>query len=74
MQKSIELSLYIHTIRFFLYREVEMAHKVLAKDMSDLVSAMKLAQQYSDTTLDLEYRKYVHLHIAMALILLFEIR
>lgn len=51
-----------------------MAHKVLAKDMSDLVSAMKLAQQYSDTTLDLEYRKYVHLHIAMALILLFEIR
>lgn len=36
-----------------------MAHKVLAKDMSELVSAMKLAQQYSDTTLDLEYRKLV---------------
>lgn len=39
------------------HREVEMAHKVLAKDMADLVSAMKLAQQYSTTTLDTEYRK-----------------
>lgn len=46
---------------FFFYklicREVEMAHKVLAKDMSELVSTMRLAQQYSDTTLDVEYRK-----------------
>ncbi|KAL1501947.1 hypothetical protein ABEB36_007171 [Hypothenemus hampei] len=40
-----------------MLREVEMAHKVLSKDMSDLVSAMKLAQQYSRTTLDAEYRK-----------------
>lgn len=38
-------------------REMEMAHKVLAKDMSDLVNAMRLAQQYSRTTLDSEYRK-----------------
>lgn len=39
------------------HREVEMAHKVLSKDMTDLVAAMKLAQQYSNTTLDAEYRK-----------------
>lgn len=39
------------------HREVEMAHKVLSKDMAELVNAMKLAQQYSRTTLDGEYRK-----------------
>lgn len=39
------------------HREVEMAHKVLSKDMSELVNAMKLAQNYSNTTLDAEYRK-----------------
>lgn len=38
-------------------REVEMAHKVLSKDMGELVNAMKLAQHYSNTTLDAEYRK-----------------
>uniref|UniRef100_T1PC28 Protein tyrosine kinase n=1 Tax=Musca domestica TaxID=7370 RepID=T1PC28_MUSDO len=38
-------------------KEVEMAHKVLPKDMHELVAAMKLAQQYSDTTLDVEYKK-----------------
>lgn len=39
------------------HREVEMAHKVLSKDMAELVTAMKLAQNYSATTLDAEYRK-----------------
>ncbi|XP_022914028.2 focal adhesion kinase 1 isoform X8 [Onthophagus taurus] len=39
------------------HREVELAHKVLSKDMAELVNAMKLAQQYSNTTLDSEYRK-----------------
>ncbi|XP_044731182.1 focal adhesion kinase 1 [Chrysoperla carnea] len=39
------------------YREVEMAHKVLSKDMAELVNAMKLAQNYANTTLDAEYRK-----------------
>lgn len=39
------------------HREVEMAHKVLSKDMTELVNTMKLAQQYSHTTLDAEYRK-----------------
>ena len=34
-----------------------MAHKVLGKDMQDLVAAMKQAQRYSTTTLDDEYRK-----------------
>ncbi|XP_060660243.1 focal adhesion kinase 1 isoform X1 [Drosophila nasuta] len=38
-------------------KEVEMAHKVLSKDMHELVSAMRLAHQYNDTTLDNEYRK-----------------
>ena len=37
--------------------QVEMAHKVLSKDMAELVSAMKLAEKYSTTTLDAEYRK-----------------
>lgn len=40
------------------HREIEMAHKVLSKDMAELVSAMKLAQHYSNTTLDADYRKY----------------
>jgi len=37
--------------------QVEMAHKVLSKDMGELVNSMKLAQSYSTTTLDAEYRK-----------------
>ncbi|XP_014260187.2 focal adhesion kinase 1 isoform X2 [Cimex lectularius] len=37
-------------------REVEMAHQVLGKDMSELINAMKLAQHYSTNTLDC-YRK-----------------
>ncbi|KAE8748455.1 Focal adhesion kinase 1 variant 1 [Frankliniella occidentalis] len=39
------------------HREVELAHKVLSKDMSELVNAMKLAQSYSTTTHDNVYRK-----------------
>jgi len=39
------------------HREVEMAHKVLSKDMSDLVNAMKLVEKYSSTTVEGEYRK-----------------
>lgn len=34
-----------------------MAHKVLSKDMAMLVQAMKQAQKYARTTLDMEYRK-----------------
>merc|ERR1719166_343634 len=34
-----------------------MAHKVLSKDMSDLVNSMKLAQKYNNTTVEGEYRK-----------------
>lgn len=37
--------------------QVEMAHKVLSKDMAELVGALKLAERYSNTTLDNEYRK-----------------
>lgn len=36
-----------------------MAHKVLSKDMFELVATMRLALQYSETTLDGEYRKWV---------------
>ena len=42
---------------FFFYFQVEMAHKVLSKDMSDLVNAMKLVEKYSNTTVEGEYRK-----------------
>lgn len=48
---------YYDLFSFNFNREVEMAHKVLPKDMHELVAAMKLAQQYSDTTLDVEYKK-----------------
>ena len=34
-----------------------MAHKVLSSDMAELINAMKLAQQYSTTVLDGEYRR-----------------
>ena len=34
-----------------------MAHKVLSADMQKLIEAMKLAQQYSTTIMDVEYRK-----------------
>lgn len=37
--------------------QVEMAQKVLSTDMGNLISSMKLAQQYSSTALDAEYRK-----------------
>nr|XP_045609141.1 uncharacterized protein LOC123764946 isoform X1 [Procambarus clarkii] len=47
----------ISTIPATSHREVELAHKVLSKDMTDLVQAYKLAQKYSNTTLDEEYRK-----------------
>lgn len=34
-----------------------MAHKVLSKDMKELVESMHRALQYKDTTLDVECRK-----------------
>ncbi|XP_048256196.1 focal adhesion kinase 1-like isoform X4 [Haliotis rufescens] len=39
------------------HREISMAQKVLSTDMASLISAMKLAQEYSATTLDSDYRK-----------------
>lgn len=36
-----------------------MAHQVLSTDMKELVNAYRLAEKYSTTTLDQEYRKYV---------------
>nr|KAG5701159.1 hypothetical protein BaRGS_023268 [Batillaria attramentaria] len=38
-------------------KQIEMAQKVLSTDMASLVSSMKLAQQYSNTPLDADYRK-----------------
>ena len=40
------------------HRQVELAHKVLSKDMSELVNTMKLAQKYNNTTVEGEYRRY----------------
>ena len=37
--------------------QIEMAHKVLSSDMAELINAMRLAQQYSTTLLDGDYRK-----------------
>ena len=37
--------------------QIQMSHKVLSSDMGNLVQAMKLAQEYSSTLLDGEYRK-----------------
>ena len=39
------------------YYQVEMAHKVLSTDMSELVHSMKLVQKYLGTTVEAEYRK-----------------
>jgi len=43
------------TLPLWSHREIEMTHKVLSKDMAGLVQAMKLAQQYSRTTVESEY-------------------
>ena len=37
--------------------QIEMAHKVLSSDMAELIHTMRLAQQYSTTLLDADYRK-----------------
>lgn len=37
--------------------QVQMAQNVLSTDMASLIAAMKLAIQYSTTTMDVEYRK-----------------
>ncbi|CAH1725161.1 unnamed protein product [Aphis gossypii] len=39
------------------HKQVEMAHKVLSKDMAELVNAMKLAQNYCHTAVDYLYSK-----------------
>lgn len=39
------------------HKEIEMAHKVLSSDMAELINSMKMAQKYSTTTLDQEYRR-----------------
>ncbi|CAH3176069.1 unnamed protein product [Porites lobata] len=47
----------IHQLDPSSHKEVEMAHKVLSSDMAELINAMKMAQKYSTTTLDQEYRR-----------------
>ncbi|KAI1308950.1 Focal adhesion kinase 1 [Halotydeus destructor] len=39
------------------HREIEIAHRVLSKDMASLINAMKAAQRYYRTTVEEEYRK-----------------
>jgi hypothetical protein len=51
----VEIKEIICNIR--LKTQVEMAHKVLSKDMSELVHAMKLVQKYLNTTVEGNYHK-----------------
>jgi len=37
--------------------QIRMAHQVLSSDMAQLISTMRLAQQYGSTLLDSTYRK-----------------
>jgi focal adhesion kinase 1 len=39
------------------HKEVEMAHRVLSKDMAGLIEAMKTARRYYKTTVEEEYRR-----------------
>lgn len=39
------------------HREIEMAHRVLSKDMASLIAAMKAAHRYFKTTVEEDYRK-----------------
>jgi len=52
----------LYVVLIYLVRQVEMAHKVLSKDMSDLVNSMKLAQKYNNTTVEGDYRKWAIIH------------
>lgn len=47
----------IHLIPSTHHKEIEMTHKVLSSDMTELVSKMKIAQKYADTILDQENRR-----------------
>ncbi|XP_078319037.1 focal adhesion kinase 1-like isoform X5 [Crassostrea virginica] len=48
---------FIPTIPAPFVHEVQMAQNVLSTDMASLIAGMKLAIQYSTTTMDVEYRK-----------------
>ena len=47
----------IESVSYCILLQIQMSHKVLSSDMASLVQAMKLAQEYSTTLLDGEYRK-----------------
>ena len=46
-----------NTLTVVILYQVEMAHKVLSKDMSELVHSMKLVQKYLNTTVEGNYHK-----------------
>nr|XP_011413792.2 focal adhesion kinase 1 isoform X9 [Crassostrea gigas] len=48
---------FIPTLPAPFVHEVQMAQNVLSTDMASIIAAMKLAIQYSTTTMDVEYRK-----------------
>lgn len=50
------LNNYVKNI-YLISFQVEMAHKVLSKDMAELVNAMKIAQKYCHTAVDYLYSK-----------------
>lgn len=47
----------IPNLPLWSHREIEMTHKVLSKDMANLIQAMKNALKYSQTTVEKEYRR-----------------
>ncbi|XP_065061772.1 focal adhesion kinase 1-like isoform X1 [Rhopilema esculentum] len=51
------VDLEIESLASSTHKEVEMAHKVLSSDMAELINRMKLAQKYSNTTLDQDYKR-----------------
>ncbi|XP_056017638.1 focal adhesion kinase 1-like isoform X13 [Ostrea edulis] len=51
------VDVFIPTLPSSFIQDVQMAQNVLSTDMASLIAAMKLAIQYSTTTMDVEYRK-----------------
>lgn len=47
----------ITTLPIWSHKEIEMAHRVLSKDMSALIQDMRNAQKYSQTTVAKEYAR-----------------
>lgn len=47
----------VPTLPDWSHKEIEMAHRVLSKDMGCLIAAMKAAHRFNQTTVEEDYRK-----------------